>query len=264
MVTSGQSSDSHHQTLPWPEVTYAQAIPTPYQIFHQKKGSPYSKHRFYELVKIYHPDKFHHSIDVIPHAVKLERYRLIIAANNLLSDPVKRGAYDRYGAGWNGRPGVTKSATEGAQSGGGWGNGGDPSQNATWEDWEQWHHKEAGGKQEPYVANGTFVVLIILFATVGTLMQGRQMTNFSTGLIAHIDALHDEMSKDLMRRRNETLSLGSKEERVQEFLKARDPLGYGATDPKEQRRKLPPDHEACSSEDIKDRKTDISDPSRNS
>ncbi|KAB8293413.1 hypothetical protein EYC80_007729 [Monilinia laxa] len=106
IVSDGRSANQHPD-LQWPELTSACAVPTPYQIFNQQKGSPYSKHRFYELVKLYHPDK--HGVDTndgLDFDTKLSRYRLIIAANDILSNPVKRSAYDTYGAGWNGRPDV--------------------------------------------------------------------------------------------------------------------------------------------------------------
>lgn len=141
MVSDGHSKHGHGR-LRWPKVTVANAIPTPYQIFNQKKGSPYSKQRFYELVKLYHPDRHHHgnTEDDLSYATKLERYRLVVAANNILSDPVKRGAYDCYGAGWNGQPDVVgprdssePSTTWGNYSGRWWGGGArGPSQNATW------------------------------------------------------------------------------------------------------------------------------------
>ena len=85
---------------------HSPTIPTPYQIFGQKKDSPYSKRKFYELVKLYHPDRHDYgsSGNLPSYTTKLERYRLIVAANDILSNPVKRAAYDRYGSGWNGQP----------------------------------------------------------------------------------------------------------------------------------------------------------------
>jgi len=73
------------------------------------------------------------------------------------------------------------------------------------------------------------------------------------------DALHGNISKDLMRRRKETTSAyGSREERIHSFLKQRDPYGHGVIDPKEEsyRQVLPPP-EVCSSEDIKERPMEI-------
>jgi curved DNA-binding protein CbpA len=244
-MIAGGYSRNEHETLPWPEVTSANAIPTPYQIFNQRKGSPYSKRRFYELVKLYHPDR--HNIDEVPdgisYATKLERYRLVVAANELLSDPVKREAYDCYGAGWNGQPGVMgpRNASDTAQgwgdyAGRGWGEGrGGPFQNATWEDWEKWYaHGEKAERSPTYFSNGAFVALIVMFAAVGGVGQATRVGNYSMTSIQQRDALHDEMSKELMRRRKETNSLANRDERVHAFLKQRDPFGYGVTDPEEE------------------------------
>ncbi|CAG8954941.1 hypothetical protein HYFRA_00008630 [Hymenoscyphus fraxineus] len=246
MVSDGYSSHNHGN-LRWPEVTSADAVPTPYQIFNQKKGSPYSKQRFYELVKIYHPDRHEHgtSRNELPYATKLERYRLVVAANDLLSDPIKRGAYDRYGAGWNGMPGVDRSTAGswGDARGRGWGsdpNG--PSNNATWEDWERWYARNAEGPQEPrFVSNGTFVVIIVAFMIIGGIGQAHRAESFSINFLEQRDGLHNTISKDLMRRRRETASVGNREERITNFLKQRDPLGQGFLDPRDEgyRKMLP-------------------------
>jgi hypothetical protein len=269
MVADGPSRDFPHENIPWPEVTSAHALPTPYQIFNQKKGSPYSKRRFYELVKIYHPDRHSHSSHCdngISAATKLERYRLVVAANDLLSDPVKRSAYDAYGAGWHGTPHVLNpgdpttpnGSWASPYSGRGWDGGpGGPANNATWEDWEKWYNKDA--KQEPiYFSNSTFLVLIAIFAGIGYIGQTARLDNFSMSLTHKIDALHNDMSKELMRRRKQASMYGDKDERIQEFLKARDPRGYGVTDPREEQiQKLLPSPEVCSSNDIESRSTDV-------
>lgn len=270
MVAGGYSRNKH-ETLPWPEVTSVNAIPTPYQIFNQRKGSPYSKRRFYELVKLYHPDrhKIDGASDSIPYSTKLERYRLVVAANEILSDPVKREAYDYYGAGWNGMPGVTGSRNasdtwrgSGDSAGRGWEGGrGGPFQNATWEDWERWYARGEKAEQSPtYFSNGAFVALIVMFAAVGGVGQATRLGNYSMTFIEQRDALHDEMSKELMRRRQETNSLANRDERVHSFLKQRDPFGYGVTDREEEayRRELP-EPEVCSSGDIQARSMDVYD-----
>ncbi|RDL31930.1 Chaperone J-domain-containing protein [Venustampulla echinocandica] len=260
-------SDGHcgheHGDLRWPEVTSANRLPTPYQIFNQKKGSPYSKQRFYELVKMYHPDRHHHnSPDGLSYATKIERYRLTIAANDILSDPVKRGAYDCYGAGWNGQPNVVRDPSESwSNNGKGWGDDGrGPSQNATWEDWENWYKRDGEGPQEPtYVSNGAFVGLIVIFAAIGGIGQFTRVGNYSSTVLERRDALHDHVSKDLMRRRRDTTNdYGHREQRIHSFLRQRDPHGYGLIDPvDESYRRLLPNSETCSSEDIKGRSTGI-------
>lgn len=269
MVSDGHSRHNHGN-LRWPELTSVNAIPTPYQIFNQKKGSPYSKRRFYELVKIYHPDAHEHGASELSYATKLERYRLVVAANDILSDPVRRGAYDRYGAGWNGMPDVlrsrdasdTPSAWE-SYSGRGWGDGpSGPSQNATWEDWEKWYQRDAKGPQKPrFVSNSAFVALIVIFATLGGIGQATRVGNYSMNFIEQRDVVHGNISKDLIRRRKETATaFGSREERIDNFLKQRDPIGYGLSDPREEAyRKLLPAPEVCASDDIKHRRMDIYD-----
>ncbi|KAI9731437.1 MAG: hypothetical protein M1818_007827 [Claussenomyces sp. TS43310] len=253
-----------YASLPWPESTPANPVPTPYQIFGQRKGSPYSKRRFYELVKLYHPDKHgSDSNDDLPYTIKLERYRLIVAANNILSDPVKRGAYDCYGAGWNGQPEVrmpgetdSTSGTWGSYSSRGWGGGpSGPSQNATWEDWERWYQRDSEGKQEPtYVSNGAFVSIVVIFAALGGIGNATRANNYGAAIVEQRNALNDGVNKDLMRRRKESSTSGSREERIQSFLKQRDPIGYGIADPlEEQYRKMLPEPEVCSSGDIKER-----------
>lgn len=72
------------------------------------------------------------------------------------------------------------------------------------------------------------------------------------------DALHDTVSKDLRRRRKESKSLDTREEQIHNFLKNRDPVGYGIDNPKaESYRRLLPAPEVCSSDDIKARRVDI-------
>jgi len=268
MVSDGHSKHDHGRLL-WPELTNANGIPTPYQIFNQKKGSPYSKQRFYELVMLYHPDRhdLNSSTDGLSHATKLERYRLVIAANNILADPVKRSAYDLYGAGWNGQPDVASfrdsakaSNAWGGCQGNGWSGPHGPSQNATWEDWEKWYQRDAKGSQEPrFVSNSAFVGLILIFAALGGIGQATRVGNSSMSLLEQSDALHDRMSKDLRRRRKETaITFGSREERIHSFLEQRDPGAYGAANPHEESsRKLLSQPEAFLNEDIKGERIDI-------
>lgn len=51
-------------------------MPSPYEIFDMHRTSAYSKHKFYELVKIYHPDRTNHVTDCeITQYERLERVR---------------------------------------------------------------------------------------------------------------------------------------------------------------------------------------------
>lgn len=272
LISSGHSRHQHGG-LRWPEVSRADAVPSPYQIFNQKKGSPYSKHRFYELVKMYHPDRHSQEDSIasdLPYATKLERYRLVVAANDILSDPIKRGAYDLYGAGWNGQPDVGGPRDSGDPStrdwqsyaGRGWGHKPKgPSQNATWEDWERWYQTDAKGSQgsQSPISNGAFVGLLVLFAALGVIGQLTHGGQYSLSFVDQQHALHNEMSQDLIRRRREAIAFdGDKQERIHSFLKQRDPYGYGIADPREETyRKMLPAPEVSSSDNIKGRSLEV-------
>lgn len=69
---------------------------TPYDVFKQDRNAPYSKHRFYELVKIYHPDRpcNDHPLcrDLSPET-RVHRYHVVVTAHEILSDPSRRNNY---------------------------------------------------------------------------------------------------------------------------------------------------------------------------
>lgn len=257
------SENSHTgspQDPPWPDLPSPNAVPTPYQIFRLRKNSPYSKHRFYELVKIYHPDRNGHEsgspeTNVLPGSIKMERYRLIVTAHEILSDPVKRSAYDESGAGWDGRPehGAPKYN---------WGQNNDtrwsgfdtndsPFRNATWEDWERWYQR-GKTKQEPvYFSNGGFLMLVLTAVFLGGFGQSIRVEDYSNIFQRQVEKIHDDASKVIRQRRTESQGFENRNERLQNFLRTRDPHGYGVTDPTEENyRKLLQEPEICMSENI--------------
>ncbi|KAF6803177.1 J domain-containing protein 1 [Colletotrichum sojae] len=88
-----------HDPASWPRIP----CPSPHDILGAEPGLPYSKKRFYRLVKLYHPDLLavnRHRSPELSRATVTERYRLVIEANKLLSDPGKRLLYEKYGVGW--------------------------------------------------------------------------------------------------------------------------------------------------------------------
>ncbi|KAI9788089.1 MAG: hypothetical protein M1816_007221 [Peltula sp. TS41687] len=239
-------ADDKENVPPWPKIDPPNTIPNPYQIFNIQRDSPYSKARFYELVKIYHPDRIRNNdassgVRRLSQTVRVERYRLVIAANDILSDPVKRNAYDRCGAGWNGQP-----ETKTHRSGGGeydfrhhawsspgyeaWKNGADdwsPHHNATWEDWERWYSYRAGkrwGKQQPvFAANGAFISTVVVLGVLGGVVEAMRWGNHSASYLEQRDRVNDEASQDLRRRRNEAVMRpGRRDESIQKFLRVRD------------------------------------------
>ena len=223
----------HVDDTQWPDLPSSPSVPSPYQIFKLKKGAPYSKRRFYELVKLYHPDHHDHEsssrhTSFLSYTEKLERYRLIVAANDILSCPSKRSAYDKYGAGWNGKPeiGAIKYNWNEA-AGAGWSGfdaNSSPAQNATWEDWEKWYQRGSKGKQEPrYFSNGSFVALIVIVAALGGIGQATRVGEHKRTFLEQIEVVHDDCSRDLQQRMKDSHDFGTKDQRIQSFLKNRDP-----------------------------------------
>ncbi|TLS30091.1 hypothetical protein PpBr36_02658 [Pyricularia pennisetigena] len=146
---------AHHILTRWP----SRPDCSPYEVLEQPRNGAYSKRRFYELVMVYHPDRWvHGTYHGIPKETRVERYRLILAANAILSDPVRRKAYDEHGVGWTAggnhssrrrqtqtdRP--EKSASSGASC--------------------HWQQQPSGRKQRPiFMRNGSFAVMLLCFAT---------------------------------------------------------------------------------------------------
>ncbi|QUC23143.1 uncharacterized protein UV8b_07384 [Ustilaginoidea virens] len=152
---------------PWPRSPH----PTPYEILGLPRGAPYSKRRFYQLVKLYHPDAHERVAATGAHnissAARLERYRLVVAANELLGDAAKRRLYDRHGVGWtDGARGPRREADRAWRH-----RPGNASRNATWEDWQRWRDERDGRAERVYVSNGTFAALVVCMCMVGALAQ---------------------------------------------------------------------------------------------
>lgn len=208
-------------TPAWPTA----ANPTPYDIFATTKSAPYSKKTFYQLVKLYHPDRHPHTSSTsLSQATKLDRYRLVVAANTILSDPTKRRAYDLYGAGWAGTHNMSNKTFRDADRA--WRReAGSAAGNATWEDWEQWHRAHngtSGEKQSPlYMSNGLFVGALALFVVLGSWGQATRAGNHSVHLIEMRETSSQHISEEMWRRRKEKAILG-REERIETFLRQRE------------------------------------------
>ncbi|GKT90167.1 hsp40 Co-chaperone [Colletotrichum tofieldiae] len=208
--------------------------PHPYDIFDIDKAAPYTKSRFAELVKQYHPDKHHASaLDSLPSQTRLERYRLIVLANEILSSPDKRRAYDSFGAHWH-LPGTGIEDTRDIhevyrQADKAWRhNGNNPSMNATWEDWERWHHRQANGeRQKPmYMSNASFAALVLAALAVGTVVQTTRMENSSAYILDKKHA-HEANISEALRRQGEATAGKGREERIERFLRERENINFG-------------------------------------
>ncbi|KAJ5888005.1 hypothetical protein N7495_008046 [Penicillium taxi] len=195
---------------------------TPYDVLNIPRNAPYIKTQYYDLVKLYHPDRPHSSDLIITPEVRLQRYKIIVAAHEILSDPAKRTAYDISGTGW-------KHNRHPSFNHGGSGIYG----NATWEDWERWNNRH-NGNQANIVDSRTFTRLLVLLVLLGGAMQFTWIGQLSIG---HEDRMRD-VSSDSMRvlaeRRSSTVGqMPSQDARVQSFLIRRDPTGSGLKDEEE-------------------------------
>lgn len=90
---------------------------TPYDVLNLKSHDDVNKsqlkQQFFKLAKIYHPDSSHcdgHPLkksifgsneDVLSNSIKEERFKKVLAAYNLLRNPLSKRNYDQYHIGWN-------------------------------------------------------------------------------------------------------------------------------------------------------------------
>lgn len=192
---------------------------TPYDVLEQSRHGPYNKRRFHELVMVYHPDRWLHSTyHGIPKATRVQRYRMIVAANAILSDPIKRRAYDTHGVGWEADGPGTASRGNGDFASG---NRPAPSHgvdaagrprpwqhnasrmNATWEDWESMRN---GGptvvQQALFCRNGYFAVLLVLISALSGVVLFAQASTQARRTAQTRDNVHRALLADLQDRRD--------------------------------------------------------------
>lgn len=206
----------------WPTNTN----PTPYDILNVPREGPYNKARFYQLAKLYHPDRHHHTATAHPTlspAARTERYRLIVLANDILSDPSKRSAYDAHGLGWAlGRPVLTHESYRKWRT-----DKGSAARNATWEDWEDWHATQRGEKQRPvYMSHGTFLLLLTMAAAAGIYGQVNRAEAMAQSRVKLMDLRQDETIMGLDRRASAAAGMG-KAQRVEWFIRDRENAEFG-------------------------------------
>lgn len=212
---------AHADVHAWPK----SAHPTPYEILGMRKDAPYTKKHFYRLVKLYHPDT--HPGGHISSALCLERYRLVVAANNLLSDPAKRQLYDTYGLGWvGGHPRARDPQFRHASRS--WREQpGTAANNATWEDWEEWHYQRDGRtRQEPiYMPNWVFASLVVLMCAIGAWAQKTRADTLGAEYMDWLNGRHEAIGAD-MRRNSAALAGHTKDERIESFVRDRENVAY--------------------------------------
>ncbi|KAJ5749092.1 uncharacterized protein N7511_010788 [Penicillium nucicola] len=215
------TSQFSHQNYIWP----SNPSFSPYDVLNIPRGAPYSKRQYYDLVKIYHPDrpftKDHPLFGELTAEVRLQRYRIVVDAHEILSDPIRRAAYDQTGTGWNH---AVQDSTEFNTHGSG------IYANSTWEDWERWHNRH-NGPQQHVVDQRTFTRLVILLVLFGGAVQASWIGQMNTGFEDKLRLVNEESARFLHGRKDNTVKqMDSNEARVQGFLIRRDPTGSGLKD----------------------------------
>ncbi|CAG8939648.1 unnamed protein product [Penicillium salamii] len=215
------ASQFSHQDYSWP----SNSSFTPYDVLNIPRGARYSKRNYYDLVKIYHPDrplKDHPLFHQLTPEIRLQRYRIVVDAHELLSDPSKRASYDRTGAGWVHTVPETKVDWQAP--------GPSVYANATWEDWERWHNRHHAPQQH-VVDQRTFVRLLILLVLFGGALQASWIGKLHTEVDDRLRELNEDSARFLRGRKEDTVKqMNSNEARVQGFLIRRDPTGAGLKD----------------------------------
>ncbi|KGO36621.1 Heat shock protein DnaJ, N-terminal [Penicillium expansum] len=210
-----------HQNYSWP----SNASFTPYDVLNLPRSATYSKRNYYDLVKIYHPDralKDHPLFHQLTAETRLQRYRIVVDAHELLSDPIKRAAYDRNGTGWAHTVLDTTMARDT--------HGPNIYSNATWEDWEDWHNRHQGPQQH-IVEQRTFFRLVILLVLFAGALQASWIGQVNNGVTDRLREVNAKSARVLQDRKDSTIKqMDSNDARVQGFLIRRDPTGSGLKD----------------------------------
>jgi len=198
---------SEEEPLVWPQSRNVD----PYTIFGLDKKQRFSqkdvKRRYYDLVKMYHPDTAAARMD---HEMT-DRFKKVVAAYDILSDPSKRAAYDHFGAGWDGHPSIpgrnpNARSPSGASSGG------------TWDGF----YANNGRQPDPiYTSNVNFFGIIMVIGILGGIAQIVRLGGAVQGIQDAADRRHFASSRDLARARRQARGLTS-EEKIERFLQNRE------------------------------------------
>lgn len=103
--------------------------------------------------------------------------------------------------------------------------------NATWEDWEAWYEKfrpepRHRHKQKPvFLSNGAFVSLIALLAALGGVGQATRVEANTKTILQLREERHERASAEFKKVRESARGF-TREERVLNFLRMRDPAAY--------------------------------------
>ncbi|KAK1970911.1 DnaJ domain-containing protein [Colletotrichum sublineola] len=204
---SCSTSQPHDRTL-WPQTP----CPSPHDILGAEPGQTYSKKQFHRLVKLYHPDLHslnEDALDAIPRATRTERYRLVVEAHEILSNPQKRFMYERYGLGWvlprrENKPYSYQAA----------------GVHGTKDSRPSGH---AGSRQQIpiFASNATIAIILVAVAMAGAIVQLERARKVQRDFKEQDKALQDSISRDLQELADQ-LEGKPRDMRILEFLARRE------------------------------------------
>jgi curved DNA-binding protein CbpA len=178
----------------WPST----ASPTPHEILGIAPGAPYSKARFNQLVKMYHPDvsSTDPRVNKLPEGVRLERYRLIVAAHSLLGDSHSRRMYESHEGWFHAAPFERRS-------------------HATQET------RPSPMRQHPiYTSNAAFAMLLVALGMLGAALQYRRLAVAGRD-IKRLELILQEALQEEMQAWASVLHGQSRDDRILAFLARR-------------------------------------------
>jgi hypothetical protein len=108
--------------------------------------------------------------------------------------------------------------------------------NATWEDWERWYEQfrpesaAAGNarrrkQRTVFLSNGAFVSLVAIAAALGGVAQGTRVDGHRKTVSQIREEMHENASAEFRRVKEEARGT-SKDQRIEHFLRSRDPDAY--------------------------------------
>lgn len=176
--------------------------PSPHDILGVKPGQPYSKDTFNQLAKVYHPDTQDTTPQTqrLPFEVRAERFRQLVEAHRVLSDPVARSRLE---------------SSDG---------------NKTFHAQNVYSHTTAQRDQERgsdpmrqrpiYTSNGAFAILLAALSMLGAILQFRRLKT-SRANSRRLEAILHEAIEEEIRAWASVLEGQSRDDRILAFLARR-------------------------------------------
>jgi hypothetical protein len=185
---------------------------SPYEVLGLDCHAPYTRQRFTELAKRYHPDCASHNSTVIEDATtRLARFHIIMEAHHVLSDPRKREAYDLYGLGWKHQSTLQAHDFQGS------GQYAKTQANSPGTDWWKEQERYSKNKEEIFLRNVIGAVALLIFIALTSWLQLRRMANVLRAAACGYMQTHENLVNELALLRVEGANL-TKDDRIKKFL----------------------------------------------